>query len=343
MRQRSFIVVAVVVAALIAGAIGAYAYDSSRDDLIAKGVTVAGVDVGGLKAPAARRVVRRQVAARLERPLAVAYGKRRFRLSVRRAALRADVEGMVDDALRESRSGNIIGRVARDLTGGEEDAQVPARLSYSRAAVGHLERRVRRSLNRPAQDATLNFPSLSKVKEHNGITVREAALHQRIGQALTVPGVSRRVRAPVRITRPKVTRAQLASRYPKLIVIDRNAFQLRYYRHLRLVKAYSIAVGQQGLETPAGLHHIQDKQVNPSWHVPNSSWAGSLAGRVIPPGPDDPIKARWMGIIDGSGIHGTDEVGSLGSAASHGCIRMSIPEVEELYDKVAVGTPVYVA
>jgi lipoprotein-anchoring transpeptidase ErfK/SrfK len=198
-------------------------------------------------------------------------------------------------------------------------------------------------LNRPPQDARLNFPTLSKVKEHNGVTVRVGALRGRLRQTLTVPGVPRRIATPVRITRPKVTRRQLARRYPKLIVIDRGGFQLRFYRHLRLARTYPIAVGQQGLETPAGLHQIQDKQVNPSWHVPNSSWAGSLAGRVIPPGPDDPIKARWMGIIDGSGIHGTDEVGSLGSAASHGCIRMSIPDVEELFNKVTVGTPVYVA
>ena len=82
--------------------------------------------------------------------------------------------------------------------------------------------------------------------------------------------------------------------------------------------------------------------MNPSWHVPNSSWAGALAGRVIPPGPDDPIKARWLGFYNGAGIHGTDEISSLGTAASHGCIRMSIPDVEQLYPLVPLHTPIYV-
>ena len=98
-----------------------------------------------------------------------------------------------------------------------------------------------------------------------------------------------------------------------------------------------------GLETPAGLYSVQDKQTNPSWHVPNSSWAGSLAGKTIPPGPDNPIKARWMGLAGGVGIHGTGAVGSLGSAASHGCIRMDPADVIWLYDQVPMGTPVYIS
>ncbi len=76
--------------------------------------------------------------------------------------------------------------------------------------------------------------------------------------------------------------------------------------------------------------------------MPDSAWAGDLAGQVIPPGPADPIKARWMAIFEGAGIHGTEETESLGSAASHGCVRMSIPDVEELYDQVEVGTPIYI-
>ena len=95
-----------------------------------------------------------------------------------------------------------------------------------------------------------------------------------------------------------------------------------------------------GLETPAGLYAIQNKAVNAAWTVPNSAWAGSLAGTVVPGGaPDNPLKARWMGIFDGAGIHGTDQTGSLGTAASHGCVRMAIPDVIELYDQVKVQTP----
>ena len=71
-------------------------------------------------------------------------------------------------------------------------------------------------------------------------------------------------------------------------------------------------------------------------------WAGDLAGQTIPPGdPRNPLEARWMGFHDGQGIHGTTELASLGSAASHGCIRMSVPAVKQLFREVKVGTPLF--
>ena len=81
---------------------------------------------------------------------------------------------------------------------------------------------------------------------------------------------------------------------------------------------------------------------NPTWNVPESDWAGSLAGQSIPPGPSNPIKARWMAIYR-RGRHPRHRRNlSLGTAASHGCVRMAIPDVEELYDRVEVGTPIYI-
>jgi lipoprotein-anchoring transpeptidase ErfK/SrfK len=344
MRHRWFIFVAVLLLVLVGGAVAAFAYDSSRDDLIAEGVTVAGVDVGGMRTAEATRVVRRELQKPLERPITVKRGRTRFTLSAQDAGVKADVGGMVDEALEASRDGTIITRVARDLTGGEENAQVPPRVTYSSDAVHQLVKRVRGKLNRPARDAEVDFPSLEKVKEQKGRRVKAAALEQRIAQSLTVPGVDRTVRVPVRILKPKVTQAQLAGKYPIVLVADRYNFRLRLYKNLQLTKDYTVAVGAVGFDTPAGLYHIQNKAVDPAWHVPNSDWAGDLAGTIVPGGtPENPLKARWLGIFDGAGIHGTDETYSLGSAASHGCIRMAIPDVIELYDQVPVGAPIYIA
>ena len=127
--------------------------------------------------------------------------------------------------------------------------------------------------------------------------------------------------------------------------MDRANFQLTLYKGLKLQKTYRIAVGAVGLETPAGLYHIQNKAVDPAWTMPNSDWvAPADRGRVVPGGTaENPLKARWLGIFNGAGIHGTDADASIGSAASHGCVRMRIPDVIELYDQVAVGAPIYIA
>jgi lipoprotein-anchoring transpeptidase ErfK/SrfK len=345
MRQRSFILVALVLGLLIAGVVGAWAYDSSRKTTIAKGVSAGGVDVGGMKTSEAKRALREQIATPLSQPLVVKYGHRRFTLSARRAHLSTDVDGMVQEALDKSRGGNVITRAFRGITGGSVNENVPTRVSYSKAAVSALVTRVKATIDRKAQDATVTYSGggLAKVPSKLGVAVRGRQLRRDVRAALVRPEGARVVEAETKITKPKVTTGELDTRYPTFIIINRGARQLKFYKHLNLARTYTIAVGQQGLETPAGLYHIQDKQVNPSWHVPNSSWAGSLAGKVIPPGPQDPLKARWMGFNGGAGIHGTADIGSLGTAASHGCVRMSIPDVEQLYDQVSVGSPVYVA
>jgi lipoprotein-anchoring transpeptidase ErfK/SrfK len=343
MRNKWFILLAVLLLVLAGGAVAAYAYDSSREDLIAEGVTVAGVDVGGMRVDEARRAVARSLEEPLSQPIRVARAGQRFRLSAEDAAVRANVAGMVDDALEESRDGNIITRVARDVRGEKENVRIAARVSYDDEAVARLVARVEKGLNRPAKDAEVEFPSMERIAPKRGREVKTALLEQRIADSLTNLDAERQVRAPARVIQPKVTTAELEDKYPIALVVDRSNFQLHLYERLKLTRSYIIAVGALGFDTPAGMYSIQNKAVNPAWSVPNSDWAGALAGTVVPPGPENPIKARWLGIYDGAGIHGTDVTSSLGTAASHGCVRMSIPEVIELYDKVPVGAPIYIA
>ncbi len=348
MRRTPMIAGAVLVAVVVAlGGLFAYLYDHSRADLIAPGVRVAGVDVGGLRAETAIGRLRDGIATPLDRPVVVTSGARRFTLSPRQAGVAVDVRSLVDAALRVSRTGSFVSRALRGLTGGQVRASIPLAIGFSHSAVRGLIASISRQTNRPARDATVvpSAAGLSTIPAGSGVKVDATVLAERIERALVNPRVSRTTMVPTRVIKPAVTEADLASRYPAYIIVDRASFQLRFYEHLRLADSYAIAVGRQGLETPAGLYNIQWKQVNPSWYVPNSSWAGALAGKVIPPGPQDPIKARWMAFAGGAGIHGIDpsEYGSIGHTASHGCVRMRIPDVIALYPRVPVGTPVFVA
>ena len=346
-RRRQVTVALAACGAVLLLALGMYLYDHGRRDLIANGVRIDGVSVGGMREAAALAKVRRELTASLDRPVTVRSASHTWTLGTREAALAIDAPNMVAQAVSASREGSIFSRTARGLSGGSVNRNIPLVVSYSHAAVRALTAQVRSAVNRPARDATVR-PSaggLAKVPGQDGLRVESGRLGARVQHALTEPGPSRTVVVPIRRVKPAVGLSQLAAKYPAYIVIDRAAFRLRFYRHLKPADTYEIAVGMEGLETPAGLHRIEWKQVDPPWYVPNKAWAGKLAGTVVPPGPMDPLKARFMSFEGGAGIHGIDpsEYETIGHNASHGCVRMRIPDVIALYSRTPIGTPVYIA
>jgi lipoprotein-anchoring transpeptidase ErfK/SrfK len=345
MRERSLIAVVSVVALLVLGAVGLYLYDHGQRDHLAQGIKIAGIDVGGMRAGAARDKVRHELTARLDQPIAVQRGRQRFHLSPRSANVGYNIQATIDEAVRRSRRGSIFTRTWRSIQDSRVKANLSPKISYSRPAVTGFVKRVTNKLDREPRDATLGYSAggLSKVPGRNGLKVNGEQLRNAIIFNLENQRYAGALTPIVTVLHPRVTTAQLATRYPSVIIINRDSRELQLYKRLRLSKSYGIAVGQAGLETPAGLHSVTDKSVDPAWNVPNESWAGSLAGTTIPGGaPDNPIKSRWIGFYPGDGIHGTADDASIGSAASHGCIRMHVPDVEDLYDRVRLGDPVYV-
>jgi len=344
MGRKTKIAIATGLALLLLGAVGAYAYDSSQEGAIAEGVTIGGVDVGGMDAKQAERAVRRQLLAPLRHSLKVGYDGDSWRLSGRQLKVHADLRSAVEEALDVSRDGGLPGRLVRYLTGGGVDEQVSADVSYSQRAINRFVRRVAEAINREPRDATVEATgsSLTVVPQENGRKLRDNLLTDQLNAAVLNADADHTIAARTHPLMPEVTRSEVAEEYPTYLTLDRSAYTLRFWRNLELARTYTVAVGQEGLETPEGLYQIESKEVEPTWHVPESDWAGSLAGQDIPPGPSNPLKARWMGIYEGAGIHGTEETGSLGTAASHGCVRMAIPDVEELYELVEVGTPIYI-
>jgi lipoprotein-anchoring transpeptidase ErfK/SrfK len=344
MHQKFLIALAALLTMGLLLAVGVWAYDDAQKDHIAPGVKIGGVDVGGRDADSARKLIEEKVVAPLKQPVVVAYNGKNYRLSPKQLHEKADVDGMVQEAIDRSRQGSILDRVSRYATGGDVSANLEPRVGYDKSAVKDFINELATKINQDPVNATV-VPSGGRLQEEAGQpgqAVDMKRMTSEINSAARSPGRDQAIPAVVHTTKPDVNKKDLAQAYPRYIYIDRSSYTLRFYHHLKLEKTYTIAVGQQGLETPAGLYHAQDKQVDPSWHVPNSAWAGSLAGQVIPPGPADPLKARWIGIFDGAGIHGTDELSSLGSAASHGCVRMAIPDVIDLYDRVEVGDPIYI-
>jgi hypothetical protein len=346
-RSRSFFIVATLVVLLVAAAGGIYAYDSGREHQITKGITVGGVPVGGMKEAAARAKLRRAVLEPLNQPVVARYEGKHYKLTPAQAKVGVDIDGSIAQAIQRSREGNILARTARNLQGKQINEDIRLDINYNHRAITRMVRRISKQIDRAPRDATLNLEKgdVNPTPSATGLSVRAAKLRSQLRRSLLSVDGARSVKVRTKMVEPKVTSKDLAEKYPAVVIVHRGAFQLSLYKHLKLAKTYGIAVGRVGLETPAGLYHVQNKAVNPAWTMPNSSWvAPGDRGKVVPGGtPENPLKARWLGIYAGAGIHGTDDAGSIGSAASHGCIRMRIPDVEELYDQVPVNAPVYIS
>jgi lipoprotein-anchoring transpeptidase ErfK/SrfK len=347
MPKRAVVIAAVVGLLVLVGAGGVYAYDRAHAEEIGKGVTVGGVDVSGLTEEEAAAKLRAAVLEPLKQPVVVRALGKRYRLTPKRANVAIDIDGSVNAALDRSREGNMLARTWRGIRGKPVGAQLDLDISYDKQAINRLVKRVSSKVDEPAVDAfvDLEHGDVAPQESKDGRRLLAKRLKRDVRRTLLDVGDDKTVRARTEVVKPKVTTEELADKYPAVIVVNRSAFQLTLYKDLKLAKTYGIAVGQVGLETPAGLYHIQNKAVNPAWTMPNSDWvAPGDRGKVIPGGvPENPLKARWLGIFDGAGIHGTDATGSIGTAASHGCIRMLIPDVIELYDQVPVGAPIYIA
>ena len=118
----------------------------------------------------------------------------------------------------------------------------------------------------------------------------------------------------------------------RVIVVSLEDHKLALVEDGKVKKIYTVAVGKPSTPSPVGTFTIARRVMNPTY---------SHDGRVVPPGPNNPVGTRWMGLsIPGYGIHGTNVPSSIGKAASHGCIRMARKDLEELYPMVEVGDTV---
>lgn len=332
--------------AMLALAVGAYAWDSSKSDQIADGVTIGGVDVGGMTSDQARKVVNHRLVDPIDKSITVKFDGTRYVLNPQKLGIRTDVKGMVNRALAVSQQGGLPTRVWRYVSGGQIDKSIEPDFAYDDSAINDFVSKVSDDIDTDPVDASVDPTpaSLEPTAGKNGVALDEGKLRSQVESAVQDP--ARRLisaQSDVSQVKPDVTRKQLSENYPVYLTVDKSTNELKLWKDLKLEKTYSVAVGSAEYPTPDGLFDIQDKTVDPAWSVPNSSWAGDLAGKVIPGGSaDNPLKARWMGIYDGAGIHGTDDDASVGTAASHGCVRMHVSDVIDLYPRVPVGTPIYV-
>jgi len=291
--------------------------------LIAAGVTIGGTLVGGLTVGEARQLVQ----ARFARPLTLVGGPG-ARIVVAPKELGATPH--FDQAL------NLAARVKRP------GYLVPLKVDVSRSKLERLVSTLGARFHRDPVDATLKLHNLTPfaTKDVPGRRLKEIIAERDIFTALKTQQRDP-LALPFDMIQPEVTSGQIG----KAIVIRRGSNKLLLYdigKKSKLVRTFQVATGRSEYPTPLGKFEIVNKWLNPWWYPPaGSAWAAN--SKPIPPGPGNPLGTRWMGLsAPYVGIHGTPDAASIGYSASHGCIRMLIPQVEWLFQQVDIGTPVFI-
>jgi len=285
---------------------------------IAFGVTIGGVSVGGLYAQEATEVVSKAYRRQLR---LVVNEDRTIRLAPSRLQARPDIPKAVRRA-----------RLARP------GLALPLDVDVRVGRIREYVRQLGKKLDRTALDARVALVGLRPraVPSREGRLLKRRAASRAILLAL-----KRNERTPLElgfdVRRPKVT----SIAYNGAIVILRGSNRLLLYGKEKLVRTFGVATGLASYPTPLGSYEIVTLQRDPWWYPPPSDWAEG--SDPVPPGPGNPLGTRWMGIsAPYVGIHGTPDAASIGYSASHGCVRMRIADAEWLFNRVKVGTPVFI-
>ena len=285
--------------------------------VIADGVTIGGIPVGGLTPDLAAA----KVLEAFEVPLVVYVADHVLEVSPARVGAVAQVQRAVERA--------------RNAPAG---AAIPLLVTVNRDRVRAYVATIAKRFDRKPVDSRLLLRRLRPfiTEERAGRALARQVAAREI-TASFVDNSRAAVRLGFRALRPKVTRKS----FGPVIVIRRGSNRLYLYRGIRFWRVFGVATGQKTYPTPLGRFRIVVKWRNPWWYPPKSPWAKGQ--KPIPPGPANPLGTRWMGISSpGVGIHGTPQPGSIGYSVSHGCVRMRIPDAEWLFERVRIGTTVFI-
>jgi len=340
-RGWKIALVSFVVLGLLGGgtAYAAYRYDRSAADRILPGVTLAGVDVGGMNRDEAIRVVEEHADLRLTDAIEVQAAGVTWTVTPAALGMSADVGAAVDRALGLADEMPFLSRLYHRVMDKPVEREYPLEFANDQTAVRAFVEQAYDEVAVPPVDAEFSLVEGELVirRSEAGSELKVELAAQRILRALQRQ--VDRIEIPVKEVTPAVTTASLG----QTIVVDVSDNTLQLYEGLKVVKEYRVATGTASFPTPVGTFEIIDKKENPTWYNPDPDGWGADLPAFIGPGPGNPLGTRAMYLnAPGIRIHGTWSSSSIGTAASHGCIRMHISDSEELYPLVEMGARVIV-
>jgi len=319
--------------------------DYQSHGVVPQGVTVVGQDLGGMTEAQARAAMDTAVSTPMLRPVTVVHGSRTWTLDPK-GLVAIDVDTMVNEAYSSRRTATFVQRLDSQLRGTPLPKQVVPAFSVDATALAGWVGQTAAQVDREPTDATRTIVGykFQITKSRSGAKVDRAtttqALVTALGAEAALSDAPRTVPLQVAAIKPAVTE----SSFKTAIIVSISERRIRLYKGAKLVKTYRCAPGRPAFPTPTGDFVIRSKQHMAPWINPGSDWAKDMPA-VIPGGPGNPMGIDKIG-IDSSGIffHGIppSEYSSIGTAASHGCMRMMPSDVADLATRVGIGNPVYI-
>jgi len=329
--------VAILLGVLFVAALGiAWGYDRVSAEHFYPGTRIGAVGVGSLTVDEAESRLHERYVVPLRQRMTLTAPEFETTSSPWKIGMRVDVSDAARDALVAQQAEPIVMRLWHRVAG--DAASVKVRPEVDDEAFSRFLWRTFRKINQEPEDARLDVSrdELDVIGHKLGRTVDRRAAETAIFSALT--SGSHEVEIPVKVVQPQLR----AEAFDRVILISTSANRLVFYKDGKVAKRYGVATGTGGYPTPRGQFQITAKRMNPTWYNPFSDWSQDMPA-FIPPGPSNPLGTRALNIsASGIRIHGTPDAWSIGSNASHGCVRMHMRDVEELFEQVEVGTPVLI-
>jgi lipoprotein-anchoring transpeptidase ErfK/SrfK len=331
--------------ALSAALAWAIVVDYQARGFVTKGVTVVGRDVSTMTEPQVRAAIAAAVEAPLMRPVTIVGAGKSWTLDPR-GTVTVDIDSMVASAYAPKRTAPLASRLNSQLADRELPARVEPAYSIDTTAVAAWVAQRAKQIDRKPVNARREVVKYSfKVTPAvYGAKVDRPGSAELIRQSLTsdtaLSSARRVVTLAVGFSKPKV----LEKDFETALIVSLPECKIRLFKGAKLVKTYRCAPGRAGYPTPSGDFKVVSKQRYASWYNPGSAWAAGMPA-VIGPGPSNPMGVTKIGIDAGAVyMHGVPayEYDSIGTHASHGCMRMMPSDVLDLYGRVKLGTPVYI-
>ncbi|MGH2699546.1 MAG: L,D-transpeptidase family protein [Actinomycetota bacterium] len=339
--KRGLILLAVLLGILGLGVAGVayatYDYSNSYEGKLLPGTSVAGIDVAGMTSKEALRAVKTEIAPQLDREITLTYEGREWTTTPRALGAHGDAKRAVETAMSASEQTSFMDKVGMRFLNERVDFERDVAITYPGKGAKALVKKIAGKIDVEPVDAALDYSTgwVEITKEKTGVQVNVDKSFKSLRKALR--GGGERVEVAHKILKPEVT----SEAYDQVLLVRHNERKLYLYEDGEISSSWTVAVGQPNYPTPTGVYTVTELRYMPTWINPAPDGWGASMPAEIAPGVNNPLGVRavnWS--APAIRFHGTENLSSLGTAASHGCVRMSNDDVIQLYDRIEVGASI---